>query len=128
MPTLVLLRHGQSEWNKLNLFTGWHDVDLTEQGEEEARSAGRLLVEEQLEVDIVHTSLQRRAIRTANLALEVADRLWIPTHRHWRLNERHYGALLTSRSPAASDRGGPVRSPRCRCRTCPSTASSSSPS
>ncbi|HYD09300.1 MAG TPA: phosphoglyceromutase [Acidimicrobiales bacterium] len=93
MPTLVLLRHGQSEWNRLNLFTGWHDVDLTEQGEAEARSAGQLLLDEQLEVDIAHTSLQKRAIRTANLALEVADRLWIPTHRHWRLNERHYGAL-----------------------------------
>lgn len=93
MPTLVLLRHGQSTWNELNLFTGWHDVDLTATGEEEARAAGRLLLEERLSVDIVHTSLQRRAIRTANLALEVCDRLWIPTQRHWRLNERCYGAL-----------------------------------
>jgi len=93
VPTLVLLRHGQSLWNEMNLFTGWHDVDLTSKGEAEARAAGELLVAEGLDVDIVHTSLQRRAIRTANLALEVADRLWIPTHRHWRLNERHYGAL-----------------------------------
>jgi len=93
VPRLVLLRHGQSQWNELDLFTGWHDVDLTARGEEEARRGGQLLVEEGIEVDIVHTSLLRRAIRTANLALEVADRLWIPTHRHWRLNERHYGAL-----------------------------------
>ena len=93
MPTLVLLRHGQSTWNELNLFTGWHDVDLTPLGEEEARRGGQLLRDAELDVDIVHTSLQRRAIRTANLALKVADRLWIPTYRHWRLNERHYGAL-----------------------------------
>jgi len=93
MPTLVLLRHGQSTWNELNLFTGWHDVDLTALGEDEARTGGRLLVEEGIEPDIVHTSLLKRAIRTANLALEECDRLWIPTHRHWRLNERHYGAL-----------------------------------
>lgn len=93
VPTLVLLRHGQSTWNEQNLFTGWHDVDLTARGEAEARRSGELLVEAGLDVDIVHTSLQKRAIRTANLALEVADRLWIPTHRHWRLNERHYGAL-----------------------------------
>jgi 2,3-bisphosphoglycerate-dependent phosphoglycerate mutase len=93
VPTLVLLRHGQSVWNELNLFTGWHDVDLTERGEAEAAQAGQLLVDAGIEPDIVHTSLLKRAIRTANLALEVADRLWIPTQRHWRLNERHYGAL-----------------------------------
>lgn len=93
MPTLVLLRHGQSLWNEQNLFTGWHDVDLTPRGEEEARSSGRLLAEGGLAVDVCHTSLQKRAIRTANLALEVADRLWVPQRRHWRLNERHYGAL-----------------------------------
>jgi 2,3-bisphosphoglycerate-dependent phosphoglycerate mutase len=93
VPTLVLLRHGQSTWNEQNLFTGWHDVDLTPKGEEEARAGGQLLVDEKIDVDIVHTSLLRRAIRTANLALEVCDRLWIPTQRHWRLNERHYGAL-----------------------------------
>ena len=93
MATLILIRHGQSEWNELNLFTGWHDVDLTAKGEDEARTAGRLIREAGLEPDVVHTSLQRRAIRTANLALEVVDRLWIPTRRHWRLNERHYGDL-----------------------------------
>ena len=100
MPALVLLRHGQSEWNERELFTGWVDVDLTARGEEEARAGGRLLLDEGLEVDIVHTSLLKRAIRTANLALEVADRLWIPTHRHWRLNERHYGALQGLSKPA----------------------------
>jgi 2,3-bisphosphoglycerate-dependent phosphoglycerate mutase len=93
MATLILIRHGQSQWNELNLFTGWHDVDLTPLGEDEARTAGRLILEAGLEPDVVHTSLQRRAIRTANLALEVVDRLWIPTRRHWRLNERHYGDL-----------------------------------
>ena len=92
-PVLVLLRHGQSEWNEKNLFTGWHDVDLTAKGEAEARDAGRLLLDEAVLPDVVHTSLQRRAIRTANLALAVLDRLWIPTRRHWRLNERHYGDL-----------------------------------
>ena len=93
MPTLVLLRHGQSTWNAENLFTGWHDVDLTERGEEEARAGGCLLAEAGLDVDVAHTSLLKRAIRTANLTLEVLDRLWVPQRRHWRLNERHYGAL-----------------------------------
>ena len=93
MATLVLLRHGQSEWNEKNLFTGWYDVDLTSKGEDEARRGGRLLREAGILPDVVHTSLQRRAIRTANLALEELDRLWIPTRRHWRLNERHYGDL-----------------------------------
>jgi 2,3-bisphosphoglycerate-dependent phosphoglycerate mutase len=91
--TLVLIRHGQSEWNALNLFTGWHDVDLTELGESEARAGGAALLEAGLLPDIVHTSLQKRAIRTAQLALEDMDRLWIPVRRSWRLNERHYGAL-----------------------------------
>ena len=91
--TLVLLRHGQSEWNALNLFTGWHDVDLTELGEQEARAGGAALLDAGLLPDVVHTSLQKRAIRTANLTLEVMDRLWIPVRRSWRLNERHYGAL-----------------------------------
>jgi 2,3-bisphosphoglycerate-dependent phosphoglycerate mutase len=93
VATLILLRHGQSEWNEKNLFTGWHDVDLTARGEEEARHGGRLLREAGILPDVVHTSLQKRAIRTANLALEELDRLWIPTRRHWRLNERHYGDL-----------------------------------
>jgi 2,3-bisphosphoglycerate-dependent phosphoglycerate mutase len=93
MGTLVLLRHGESEWNAKNLFTGWVDVDLTAKGEAEARRGGELLRENGLLPDVLHTSVQRRAIRTANLALETADRLWIPVRRSWRLNERHYGAL-----------------------------------
>ncbi len=91
--TLILLRHGQSEWNQKNLFTGWVDVKLTEQGREEARRGGAMLRESGLLPDVLHTSLLSRAILTANLALEEADRLWIPVDRSWRLNERHYGAL-----------------------------------
>jgi len=93
---LVLLRHGQSTWNAEGLFTGWVDVDLTAQGEEEARQAGRLLVTEQergLDLSVLHTSVLTRAVRTANLALDELGRSWIPVRRHWRLNERHYGAL-----------------------------------
>jgi len=93
MPTLVLLRHGESDWNAKNLFTGWVDVDLTEKGEQQAVRGGELLVEHGYRPDVVHTSVMRRAIRTANLALDAADRGWIPVHRSWRLNERHYGAL-----------------------------------
>jgi 2,3-bisphosphoglycerate-dependent phosphoglycerate mutase len=91
--TLILLRHGQSDWNQKNLFTGWVDVGLTAQGEDEARRGGELLAERGLLPDIVHTSVQRRAIRTAEIALDAADRMWLPTRRSWRLNERHYGAL-----------------------------------
>ncbi|MCF6508537.1 phosphoglyceromutase [Blastococcus sp. MG754426] len=91
--TLVLLRHGESEWNKANLFTGWVDVPLTEQGREEAARGGRLMAEHGLLPDVSHTSLLRRAIMTAELALHEADRQWIPVKRSWRLNERHYGAL-----------------------------------
>ncbi len=91
--TLVLLRHGESDWNAKNLFTGWVDVDLTDKGRAEAVSGGRQLVEAGILPDVVHTSLQRRAITTANLALDAADRHWIPVRRSWRLNERHYGAL-----------------------------------
>jgi 2,3-bisphosphoglycerate-dependent phosphoglycerate mutase len=91
--TLVLLRHGESEWNAKNLFTGWVDVDLTAKGEEEARRGGELLRENDLLPDVVHTSVLRRAIRTGELALHAADRHWIPVRRSWRLNERHYGAL-----------------------------------
>jgi 2,3-bisphosphoglycerate-dependent phosphoglycerate mutase len=87
------LRHGESEWNAKNLFTGWVDVDLTAKGEVEARRGGELLREHDLLPDVVHTSVQKRAIRTAELSLHVADRAWIPVRRHWRLNERHYGAL-----------------------------------
>ena len=91
--TLVLLRHGQSEWNEKNLFTGWVDVQLTEKGRAEAARGGELLKENGLLPDVVHTSLLQRAITTSHLALETADRLWIPVKRNWRLNERHYGAL-----------------------------------
>jgi 2,3-bisphosphoglycerate-dependent phosphoglycerate mutase len=93
MPTLVLLRHGQSQWNLENRFTGWWDVDLTEQGEAEARAAGQLLATRGLDLDRVFTSVQKRAIRTATLALESMDRVWLPVTKDWRLNERHYGGL-----------------------------------
>lgn len=91
--TLVLLRHGQSDWNQKNLFTGWVDVRLSELGRTEARRAGELLVEKGVLPDVLHTSVLTRAIQTADLALEEADRLWIDVRRSWRLNERHYGAL-----------------------------------
>jgi 2,3-bisphosphoglycerate-dependent phosphoglycerate mutase len=91
--TLVLLRHGESVWNAKNLFTGWVDVDLSDKGRDEAVRGGELLVVEGLLPDVVHTSVLRRAINTANLALDTADRHWIPVRRHWRLNERHYGDL-----------------------------------
>ena len=91
--TLVLLRHGESEWNAKNLFTGWVDVALTDAGRAEAVRAGELIRDEGLAPDVVHTSLLRRAINTAATALDVADRHWIPVRRSWRLNERHYGAL-----------------------------------
>ncbi|MCC7441461.1 MAG: 2,3-diphosphoglycerate-dependent phosphoglycerate mutase [Bdellovibrionales bacterium] len=90
---LVLLRHGESQWNLENRFTGWTDVDLTEKGRDEARAAGRLLKSEGFEFDETHTSLLKRAIRTHQLALEEMDRMWLPVSRSWRLNERHYGAL-----------------------------------
>jgi 2,3-bisphosphoglycerate-dependent phosphoglycerate mutase len=90
---LVLLRHGQSTWNEANLFTGWYDADLTEKGRVEAVEGGRLMAEAGVLPDVVHTSLQTRAIRTADLTLDEMDRLWIPVRRSWRLNERHYGAL-----------------------------------
>ncbi|MGJ9404432.1 phosphoglyceromutase [Arthrobacter sp. KK5.5] len=90
---LILLRHGQSEWNQKNLFTGWYDVTLTELGRTEAVRGGELIAAEGLLPDVLHTSVLKRAIITANLALEAADRSWIPVRRDWRLNERHYGAL-----------------------------------
>lgn len=91
--TLILLRHGQSQWNATNQFTGWVDVDLTDRGRAEAVRAGELIAQEDRLPDVLYTSLLRRAIITAHLALDAADRLWIPVHRDWRLNERHYGAL-----------------------------------
>ncbi|MEO3808116.1 phosphoglyceromutase [Sphaerisporangium sp. B11E5] len=93
MATLVLLRHGESEWNAKGLFTGWVDVTLSTAGEEEARRGGRLLLDTGLRPDVVHTSVLTRAIQTANIALGAADLLWLPVTRSWRLNERHYGAL-----------------------------------
>jgi 2,3-bisphosphoglycerate-dependent phosphoglycerate mutase len=93
MGKLVLLRHGESVWNAEGLFTGWVDVDLSEKGENEALTGGDLLVDADIKPDILYTSVLKRAIRTANIALDVADLLWIPVRRSWRLNERHYGAL-----------------------------------
>lgn len=93
MGTLVLLRHGESTWNAKGLFTGWVDVDLSATGEEEARKGGRLLREAEVRPSIVHTSVLKRAIRTAEIALDEADLNWLPVRRSWRLNERHYGAL-----------------------------------
>jgi len=93
MPTLVLLRHGQSAWNLENRFTGWWDVDLTEQGVEEARAAGRLFKDKGFDFDRCFTSVQTRAIRTLNLVLEEMGRLWLPVTKAWELNERHYGGL-----------------------------------
>jgi len=93
MRKLILLRHGESEWNAKNLFTGWVDVRLSQKGEAEAKRGGELLKERGLLPDVVHTSLLRRAIATSQIALDAADRQWIPVHRSWRLNERHYGAL-----------------------------------
>lgn len=91
--TLILLRHGESEWNALNLFTGWVDVDINEKGQAEAVKGGEMMKESGVLPDVVHTSVLRRAIHTSQLALHAADRHWIPVKRHWRLNERHYGAL-----------------------------------
>jgi len=93
MHTLVLLRHGQSTWNLENRFTGWTDVDLTEQGMAEARTSGELLRDGGYDFDVCHTSVLKRAVRTLWIVMDVMDRMWLPVHRTWRLNERHYGAL-----------------------------------
>jgi 2,3-bisphosphoglycerate-dependent phosphoglycerate mutase len=103
---LVLLRHGESEWNKLNLFTGWRDVALTAQGEAEAREAGRLMAEAGLTFDITYTSVLSRAIKTLWLSLEAMNLMWLPVHKHWRLNERHYGALQGSNKADAVKKFG----------------------
>ena len=103
---LILPRHGESEWNARNLFTGWVDVDLTDKGRAEAARAGELIAEGDRLPDVVYTSLLRRAITTANLALDRADRHWIPVHRNWRLNERHYGALQGLDKAETKDRYG----------------------
>ncbi|HEX4781004.1 MAG TPA: 2,3-diphosphoglycerate-dependent phosphoglycerate mutase [Usitatibacter sp.] len=93
MKKIVLLRHGESAWNRENRFTGWKDVDLTPTGVDEARAAGKLLAKEGYDFDFTFTSVLKRAIRTLNIALEEMDRLWLPVEKDWRLNERHYGAL-----------------------------------
>ncbi|MEP7018408.1 MAG: phosphoglyceromutase [Actinomycetota bacterium] len=104
--TLILLRHGESEWNAQNRFTGWVDVDLTDKGRGEAVRGGEQLTEAGLLPDVVHTSLQRRAITTANLSLDAAERHWIPVKRSWRLNERHYGALQGKNKKETLDQYG----------------------
>jgi len=105
--TLVLLRHGESEWNQKNLFTGWVDADLTEKGRAEAAAAGPAMADAGVLPTVVHTSLQTRAIRTAQLALDAIDRLWLPVRRSWRLNERHYGALTGQDKRQAAEEFGP---------------------
>jgi 2,3-bisphosphoglycerate-dependent phosphoglycerate mutase len=106
MATLVLLRHGESDWNQKNLFTGWVDVNLTAAGRDEAIRGGELLAEAGLQPSVVHTSVLRRAINTANLALDIADRHWVPVRRSWRLNERHYGALQGKNKAAIREEYG----------------------
>jgi len=106
MPTLILLRHGQSTWNEKNLFTGWVDVDLTELGEIEARRGGQALLDAGVLPTVCHTSVLVRAIRTAVLTLEVCERSWIPVRRHWRLNERHYGGLQGLNKAQTAERYG----------------------
>ena len=103
---LILLRHGQSTWNESNQFTGWVDVDLTARGENEARRAGELIAAAGLKPEVVYTSLLRRAIRSANIALSAADRHWIPVVRNWRINERHYGALQGLNKAETRDKYG----------------------
>ena len=106
MTHLVLLRHGQSVWNAENRFTGWYDADLSDQGRAEATAGGEALVDAGLLPDVVHTSVQVRAIRTANLALDAMSRLWIPVRRSWRLNERHYGGLTGLDKVATAEKYG----------------------
>ncbi len=103
---LVLLRHGESVWNEAGLFTGWYDADLTEKGQAQARQAGIELADAGVLPTVLHTSLQTRAIRTANLALDELDRLWIPVRRSWRLNERHYGGLQGKNKKETTDKYG----------------------
>jgi 2,3-bisphosphoglycerate-dependent phosphoglycerate mutase len=106
MSDLILLRHGRSEWNELNLFTGWYDCDLIEAGADEARAAGPLITAAGLAPTVVHTSVQRRAIRTAWLCLESIERTWVPVRRSWRLNERHYGDLTGRNKAETAEKWG----------------------
>ena len=107
--TLILLRHGNSDWNQKNLFTGWVDVRLSEQGVAEAKRAGELIAESGLKPDILYTSVLTRAIQTANIALDVADRAWLPVKRSWRLNERHYGSLQGLDKAETLEKYGPEK-------------------
>jgi 2,3-bisphosphoglycerate-dependent phosphoglycerate mutase len=107
VPQLVLIRHGQSAWNLENRFTGWWDVDLTPQGEAEAKAAGEMLAAKGVDFDICFTSVQTRAIRTLHIALEAMDRLWLPEEKDWRLNERHYGGLTGLNKAETAARHGP---------------------
>lgn len=102
-----MLRHGESEWNRLNLFTGWHDVPMTDKGLAEATAAGHTMTEAGVRFDVAHTSLLTRAVVTCNLALDAMGMVWLPVQRHWRLNERHYGALQGLDKKATTDRHGP---------------------
>lgn len=106
MPNLILVRHGQSQWNLENRFTGWWDVDLTEKGEAEAKAAGELLAAKGVLPDVAFTSFQTRAIRTLHFALHAAGRLWIPETKDWRLNERHYGGLTGLDKQQTRDKHG----------------------
>lgn len=106
MVKLVFARHGESEWNKANLFTGWADVDLSEKGTQQAIDAGKLIKEAGIEFDLAYTSVLKRAIKTTNLALEAADQLWVPVEKSWRLNERHYGALQGKNKADAAEKYG----------------------
>lgn len=106
MPQLILIRHGQSQWNLENRFTGWWDVDVTEKGAEEARAAGRLMRDKEVDADLCFTSLQTRAIKTLNLALEEMGRLWLPVEKDYRLNERHYGGLTGLDKQETRDKHG----------------------
>ena len=106
MPTLVLLRHGQSQWNLENRFTGWWDVDLSEQGVDEAIAAGELMAEHGFDFDLCFTSYLTRAIKTLDIALDRMDRLWLPVRKHWRLNERHYGGLTGFNKQEMRDKVG----------------------
>ena len=106
MHKLVLIRHGESVWNKENRFTGWTDVGLTEQGEREAHAAGKLLLDEGLRYDVAFTSVLKRAIKTLWIVMEEMDLMWVPVHRSWRLNERHYGALQGTNKSEATQRFG----------------------
>ena len=108
MVKLVFARHGESEWNKANLFTGWADVDLSEKGTQQAIDAGKLIKEAGIEFDQAYTSVLKRAIKTTNLALEASDQLWVPVEKSWRLNERHYGGLTGKNKAEAAEQFGVV--------------------